>query len=189
MNTLDYRFPKTYTPENHDKLPLDVQLNRNVRIDLPKPKPIQYITLPIAQSDDPLDGILSQCKGLIQGYSLELPKEKSTKRKREYEEPITPKHARITPSTTPKSSTPVAILKQAQKGISADYDDSDYDHLACHADNILRMAVDSTMLGSTLGSITFANDSIYEKGLVFSKAVKIDINADELNAAVNDELL
>lgn len=33
-----------------------------------------------------------------------------------------------------------------------DHEDSDYDHLACHADNIMRMAVDSTMLGSTFNS-------------------------------------
>lgn len=31
-------------------------------------------------------------------------------------------------------------------------DESEYDHLACHADNIMRMAVDSTMLGSTFNS-------------------------------------
>lgn len=31
-------------------------------------------------------------------------------------------------------------------------DNSDYDLLACHADNIMRMAVDSTMLGSTFNS-------------------------------------
>lgn len=33
-----------------------------------------------------------------------------------------------------------------------DADLSDYDYLACHADNIMRMAVDSTMLGSTFNS-------------------------------------
>ncbi|KAK6462243.1 hypothetical protein DFJ63DRAFT_313385 [Scheffersomyces coipomensis] len=99
-------------------------------------------------------------------------------------------------------------------------DDSDYDHLACHADNILRMAVDSTMLGSTLNgsfssmsSNTFANDSVLEvahkqkypdfltdendadssvlEGLKakwlsnsLSRA-KVEINADDINAAVN----
>lgn len=38
------------------------------------------------------------------------------------------------------------------------------DELACHADNIMRMAVDSTMLGSTFDSSylnTFANDSCF----------------------------
>lgn len=38
------------------------------------------------------------------------------------------------------------------KNYNLDYDESDYDHLACHADNIMRMAVDSTMLGSTFNS-------------------------------------
>lgn len=96
---------------------------------------------------------------------------------------------------------------------------TDYDNLACHADNIMRMAVDSTMLGSTF-SFSFSNtfnDStvmlskkkgeydIYNEddegdrsvleilrskrknGLNKLKAFKIDINAEDLQAAVNDE--
>ncbi|KAK6200366.1 uncharacterized protein RJT21DRAFT_43499 [Scheffersomyces amazonensis] len=100
--------------------------------------------------------------------------------------------------------------------------DSDYDHLACHADNILRMAIDSTLLGSTLNgsfsslfSNTFANDSVLDAStkkrypdflvdvddeasileglkakwdsttLMKSRATRIDINADELRAAVD----
>lgn len=43
-------------------------------------------------------------------------------------------------------------------------EDSDSDHLACHAHNILRMAVDSTMLGSTFNSsFSSVNDSILGK--------------------------
>mmetsp|Transcript_8242 Transcript_8242/g.10088 ORF Transcript_8242/g.10088 Transcript_8242/m.10088 type:complete len:336 (-) Transcript_8242:44-1051(-) len=97
---------------------------------------------------------------------------------------------------------------------------SDYDHLACHAGNIMRMAVDSTMLGSSYNesfSPTFnntfgGNDSIlglqsrkryndffddeadksliesmksrWNNGLNRMKAKVIDINADELQQAV-----
>ncbi|CUM50542.1 uncharacterized protein AC631_04645 [Debaryomyces fabryi] len=97
---------------------------------------------------------------------------------------------------------------------------SDYDHLACHAGNIMRMAVDSTMLGSSYNesfSPTFnntfgGNDSIlglqsrkryndffddeadksliesmksrWNSGLNRMKAKVIDINADELQQAV-----
>ncbi|KAG7663246.1 uncharacterized protein J8A68_003246 [[Candida] subhashii] len=91
---------------------------------------------------------------------------------------------------------------------SEEVDDSHYDELACHADNILRMAVDSTMLGSTFdGSFsinnTFANYSILddkddydrsvleilqsrqERRLDKSKFINIEINADDIKAAVH----
>ncbi|EGV60268.1 hypothetical protein PSN45_001978 [Yamadazyma tenuis] len=42
--------------------------------------------------------------------------------------------------------------KFKDESFTNDQEDSDYDHLACHADNIMRMAVDSTMLGSTFNS-------------------------------------
>ncbi|KAK6455161.1 uncharacterized protein RJT20DRAFT_55187 [Scheffersomyces xylosifermentans] len=144
-------------------------------------------------------------------------------------------------------STPVSVLKEAQlnsqrsakKLLKTDRatvvqktiepkkevanttaDDSEYDLLACHADNIMRMAVDSTMLGSTFnGSFssfnnTFANDSVlgikskkkfpdffvddeadksviedlksHWSGLDRSKATKIEINDDDLRAAVHE---
>lgn len=144
-------------------------------------------------------------------------------------------------------STPISVLKEAQlnfrksnqnlnrhlKTVGAEkaekaevvkqqdaVDDSDYDHLACHADNILRMAVDSTMLGSSFNgsfSSTFfaggADDSIAaltrkddifhdddadkslleglknrwnSRTLAKLRATKIEINADDLNKAVND---
>ncbi|ODV78462.1 uncharacterized protein CANTADRAFT_6851 [Suhomyces tanzawaensis NRRL Y-17324] len=56
----------------------------------------------------------------------------------------------------------IARLKEETKK-NTEADESDYDHLACHADNIMRMAVDSTMLGSSFSSSfsnTFGNDSV-----------------------------
>lgn len=136
-------------------------------------------------------------------------------------------------------STPKSVLKEAQlnyrksnqnlnkylKNAGAEkmepVDDSDYDHLACHADNILRMAVDSTMLGSSfngsfsstffatgaddsIAALTKKDDDIFHdddadkslleglkkrwnsRTLATLRATKIEINADDLNKAVND---
>lgn len=59
------------------------------------------------------------------------------------------------------------IIKEStedKENTQDDVDESDYDHLACHAHNILRMAVDSTMLGSTFNSsFSSVNDSILDK--------------------------
>lgn len=101
--------------------------------------------------------------------------------------------------------------------------DTEYDPLACHAGNIMRMAVDSTMLGSSYNESfpssygnTFAGDeSTPSKGarrkdydanqddkslieclkgswnsrLLKEKAVKIDINENDLNEAIRSEVM
>lgn len=95
--------------------------------------------------------------------------------------------------------------------------DLSYDPLACHAENIMRMAMDSTMLGSFNNSFnsTFSNlgeDSILgkragelhgddpEKSLIETmkkrwpgmldkqRATKIEISADDLQNAVNEPI-
>lgn len=129
-------------------------------------------------------------------------------------------------------STPVSMLKEAHskkllkmekatiipikehKVAESTADDSDFDPLACHAENIMRMAVDSTMMGSSFSlsfSSTFANDSMSKKkypdfftddpessvieglktkwgkkSLVTLRAAKIEINAADLQAAVEE---
>lgn len=65
-----------------------------------------------------------------------------------------------------------ALLVKQDIPIHTDYndeaDDSDYDLLACHADNIMRMAVDSTMLGSTFNSFSSSfSNSFMESGKDF----------------------
>jgi len=102
------------------------------------------------------------------------------------------------------------ILKGENKEnmVQSQHNDSDYDHLACHAENILRMAVDSTMLGSTFNSsFSSINDSITGKKdileedcdksiieLLKSKrnnllkklqATRIEISAEDLKNAVS----
>lgn len=67
------------------------------------------------------------------------------------------------------SVNPTALIKPDNDDENVE-ESSDYDHLACHAGNIMRMAVDSTMLGSSYSdsfSTTFnntfgANDSALE---------------------------
>ena len=113
------------------------------------------------------------------------------------------------------SKTKETIAESKPKEILADssLDYSDYDHLACHGDTIMRMAVDSTMLGSSFNSTfsnTFANDSVLggqkkypdffndedsdrsvleshkpKSTLAKLKAIRIEINAEDLQAAVN----
>lgn len=110
--------------------------------------------------------------------------------------------------------TPTDSLARRKILHDADTEDehSVVDPLACHADNIMRMAMDSTMLGSFYNnsfSSTFSNladDSIAGrkyadildcdksipdcKGPVLAKlrAQKIEISAEELQNAVNDLL-
>lgn len=128
-----------------------------------------------------------------------------------------------------KQSTPVSVRKEAslnhqksaRKLLKLDkasahkdwkseesHPEDSYDELACHADNILRMAIDSTMLGSTFdGSFsinnTFANYSVlddrddHDKSVIEllqarsdrkvnkPQPIKIEINADDIDAAVN----
>lgn len=111
----------------------------------------------------------------------------------------------------PLQSTPISIRKEAtlnhkrsikKTRISEDYDDSD--HLACHAENILRMAVDSTMLGLTVNSFSLYDELVLGKKnfeifddeasviegmkkrstLARGRATKIEISADDLAQAL-----
>lgn len=61
-------------------------------------------------------------------------------------------------------------------------DDSEYDNLACHADNILRMAVDSTMLGSFYNnSFSFSFSNIANEDSFLSARKRDDILNDDAN--------
>lgn len=112
-----------------------------------------------------------------------------------------------------RAPEPKGSKKQALKLELDGGDDSDYDNLACHADNILRMAVDSTMLGSFYNnsfSFSFSNivnedsflgerkrdengagvgnESLLElKKSILNKlkATKIEINDDDLRRAID----
>lgn len=89
----------------------------------------------------------------------------------------------------PKSSSNSGsskISKQTGKSYNMTIDDGD--NLACHANNILRMAIDSTMM-SSMNSITLQNangesfdENAYPKD---NGAYKIEINEDEIRAAIN----
>lgn len=75
-------------------------------------------------------------------------------------------------------SKPMAPTQFSIHNDEEDHDDSDYDHLACHADNIMRMAVDSTMLGSTFNSSfssSFSNSFDHTGKDFFDKEAKKSI--------------
>ncbi|RLV94186.1 hypothetical protein JA1_001997 [Spathaspora sp. JA1] len=155
---MDYAYPKPYRHEVKSKLPVDIQLTRNLQLDDITPAPIRHITIPVPVLD-------------LQ-YPLQLPSKEQQQPPQQLEQEY-----------------PAELLPPKAQDLAKQENTFDVsDHLACHADNILRMAVDSTMLGSTI-EYTF-NDSINEKtpGLMLSKATKVEINADELIAAVNGEL-
>lgn len=86
----------------------------------------------------------------------------------------------------PSKVTSSKISKQTGKSYNMTIDDGD--NLACHANNILRMAIDSTMM-SSMNSITLQNvngesfdENAYPKD---NGAYKIEINEDEIRAAIN----
>jgi catabolite regulation protein CreA len=151
-----------------------------------------------------------------------------------YNTPIPNKTIFFSPAGSVKrnalQSTPVSVLKETnlnrngkflkfdkakilmgenkENNVQSQHNDSDYDNLACHAENILRMAVDTTMLGSTFNSsFSSINDSIIGKKditeedcdrsvieLLKSKrnnllkklqATRIEISAEDLKNAVS----
>lgn len=121
-----------------------------------------------------------------------------------------------TSATEPLASTPVkGTLNSAAPASTEDVAESSYDQLACHADNILRMAVDSTMLGSSYNTSLLSNYSlgpndsmngVMARGahhgdpdrsllelkrarrsmLSIEKAAKFEINADDIKEILGD---
>ncbi|KAL7665710.1 hypothetical protein ABC855_g1303 [[Candida] zeylanoides] len=121
-----------------------------------------------------------------------------------------------TSATVPLASTPVkGTSTTAASASTEDAVESSYDQLACHADNILRMAVDSTMLGSSYNTSLLSNYSlgpndsmngIMARGahhgdpdrsllelkrarrsmLSIEKATKFEINADDIKEILGD---
>ena len=119
-------------------------------------------------------------------------------------------------ATEPLASTPVkGNSTSAAQASTEDAAESSYDQLACHADNILRMAVDSTMLGSSYNTSLLSNYSLgpndsmngvmareAHRGdpdrsllelkkarrsvLSIEKAAKFEINADDIKEILGD---
>ncbi|KAI5958345.1 hypothetical protein KGF57_002701 [Candida theae] len=82
-----------------------------------------------------------------------------------------------------------APAPRAREGKSHGLTKQHEDKLACHANNILRMAIDSTMM-SSMNSITLQNinsDSFDENADSKDNGIisKIEINEDEIRAAIN----
>lgn len=69
----------------------------------------------------------------------------------------------VIPSSEPLASTPMkeyAPFSYTPMDKNDNQEEENYDELACHADNILRMAVDSTMLGSSYNASLSSNYSV-----------------------------
>lgn len=140
-------------------------------------------------------------------------------------ETLLPQSSVKKPRSDIQQSTPVPNERQeflnkditTLKKLETEEADSSFDPLACHAGNIMRMAMDSTMLGSFCNhsfSSTFSNladDSALERNalddeydpdrsilerlrawpkstLNKKRATKIDISAEELRSAINEPI-
>lgn len=172
--------------------------------------------------DDPLDDILQASEAQLDAHILQLPSEYEAKQKipttmpelkiekgkrhNHVLEPLetnlglnvvhggtkTPvKGRRVISIKKSKGNLRQAIQKNTQREVFEE------DPLACHAENIMRMAMDTTAFGSFNNSFssTFSNmldeDSfIAKKGpsLNKDKATRIEINAQDLETAINDTL-
>ncbi|QRG36138.1 hypothetical protein FDK38_000468 [Candidozyma auris] len=174
--------------------------------------------------DDPLDDILSASQNAIEAYILDMPytkmhapaepktppplnKKRSRKileqapSGRELENAQRSAKVRKTPV---KESLKKTVLKQEhEKHHDDEQEISSKDQLACHAENIMRMAVDSTMLSSFNNSFssTFSNmheDSLRRNDgdtsfpgkappmLDKSGSTLVEISASDLEKAVNE---
>ncbi|PVH20213.1 hypothetical protein CXQ85_001996 [Candidozyma haemuli] len=184
----------------------------------------------VVPQDNPLDDILGASQQAIEAYILDMPYTKmftpaepktpplnkkrsrkildGKKENKQAEDARVPK-ARKTPVKA-RQSLKNSVLRQ-EHGKNNDQDEADVsiqDPLACHAENIMRMAMDSTMMSSFNNSFssTFSNlneDSILGKRnldkensfgpsgraapvLDKSKSTLVEISASDLEQAVSE---
>ncbi|CCG22139.1 hypothetical protein CORT_0B04320 [Candida orthopsilosis Co 90-125] len=135
---------------------------------------------------DPLHGLLVKNQRLLSKIRIELPyaslnnlNQSGIKSKVDF--PIFEDEQKLTSNTaTSKTSREQDSPRQTKEESG--------DNLACHANNILRMAIDSTMM-SSMNSITLQNinsESFDENGYPKESGVaRIEINEEEIRAAIN----
>ncbi|CAI5758515.1 unnamed protein product [Candida verbasci] len=174
---------KDITNQNYHNHYYANDIAKNLTFEPIKQKPNQRITQPIYKEfkhnnsvslDDPVKTILAKSQAKISAYELKIYEEQNNKSRRNSVE-----GNQVEPVV--EKSTPVKKKKNRGE-----------DKLACHADNILRMAIDSTILGS-LNSFTMTeiySDDDLENSIIAKRKgnLKFDINAEELNAAINDKI-
>lgn len=127
---------------------------------------------------DAVSDVLEHSRKVLNGYVITLPSEELK------DDPVA-EHV--------LESTELYIDNIAKADLTEDMDD---DALACHADNIMRMAMNLTMLGSFNQSFSlnflnlvddehrsFVNSGDGKPTLALGKAVKLGVSAEELELA------
>lgn len=191
----------------------------------------ESINIPL---DNPLDDILRSSKEAIDAYILDMPytrlyqpaepKTPPLKKKRSHkvlETVANGKHNNVTSErnskvrktpvkTRQKESLQKSVLKLEHEKANEDEEanTSVQDPLACHAENIMRMAMDSTMMSSFNNSFSSTFSNIHEDSILnrkasekensfgisskaapllnFLKSTVVEISASDLEQAVNE---
>lgn len=216
MNSIDYSYPQKFVPTT---------VNLDLHINIPKDTTtFEIIQQPIYKQftnktfQDPLNDILTILRQKINNYQLSLPEEEKEEEEHLESELESDKENDIVGvsktvdlnQSTPIKKLPPTILLAAPAPIPLR--NKKLDNLACHADNILRMAIDSTIISSNSFTInSFEEDDDDEEGvddhdhdflqensliqllkyknskreLRFKPPViKFDINADDINSVL-----
>lgn len=192
---LPYTFPRSPAQSNNDAaLSRDAQIGKNLEMEPSNNDPRatksyepfvksygsntstpESIHLPI---NDPIDDILDESQKIIEDHVIDLPYNKmynDTKSRNIFDAIAATKKAKQESETLHQN-----LMKRKNKHEDA---------LACHADNIMRMAMDSTMLSSFNHSYSssFSNindDSILKRSDDPAKHNAVEISADDLKSAI-----
>lgn len=170
MNSIDYSYPQKFVPTT---------VNLDLHINIPKDTTtFEIIQQPIYKQftnktfQDPLNDILKILRQKINNYQLSLPEEEKEEEEHLESELESDKENDIVGvsktvdlnQSTPIKKLPPAIPSAASAPIPLR--NKKLDNLACHADNILRMAIDSTIISSNSFTInSFEEDDDDEEGV------------------------
>lgn len=169
MNSIDYSYPQKFVPTT---------VNLDLHINIPKDTTtFEIIQQPIYKQftnktfQDPLNDILKILRQKINNYQLSLPEEEEEEEHLESELESDKENDIVGVSktvnlnqSTPIKKLPPAIPSAASAPIPLR--NKKLDNLACHADNILRMAIDSTIISSNSFTInSFEEDDDDEEGV------------------------
>lgn len=170
MNSIDYSYPQKFVPTT---------VNLDLHINIPKDTTtFEIIQQPIYKQftnktfQDPLNDILKILRQKINNYQLSLPEEEKEEEENLESELESDKENDIVGvsktvnlnQSTPIKKLPPAIPSAASAPIPLR--NKKLDNLACHADNILRMAIDSTIISSNSFTInSFEEDDDDEEGV------------------------
>lgn len=169
MNSIDYSYPQKFVPTT---------VNLDLHINIPKDTTtFEIIQQPIYKQftnktfQDPLNDILKILRQKIKNYQLSLPEEEKEEEEHLESELESDKENDIVGvsktvdlnQSTPIKKLPPTIPLAAPAPIPLR--NKKLDNLACHADNILRMAIDSTIISSNSFTInSFEEDDDDEEG-------------------------